>query len=249
MRCRRRAVSTEPISPRSPITPAPPSAAARSAMSRPLRTTPATGLGTADSRPRAGCATDGVTAAASRRMRSASPPAHPASVSARWCGSASRSTGRGRRHPTASSAIAFSIPVRPPGGSGTTSRQPTFGGRHRILQRCNKIGRQAVGHRQQEPAEPGEHRHVHAGHAQSGAPGAGHPRIGVQQLTVGRALGTGDVVAAGGHARCRRPRRGSAGRHGSRSGRSGCPSTAAAGSAGIGPRRSAASRTTSTPRR
>ena len=52
-------------------------------MSRPVRTAPATGPGTVHNNSSTGSAIRGVTAAATCRMRSTSPPAHCGSLSAR----------------------------------------------------------------------------------------------------------------------------------------------------------------------
>src|ERR1700743_3111490 len=61
--------------------------------SSPVRTTPAIGPGTKFTSPSVGRAMGRVTARATRRIRSASPPAHAGSVSARSWGSASALTG------------------------------------------------------------------------------------------------------------------------------------------------------------
>ena len=92
-------------------------------MSSPVRNTPAIGPGTTLTKPRPGCAIDGVTMHASRRSRSASPPAQAGSLSARWCGSARALTGRGRWFDSAR-LMASSIDNSPSGGSGTRSRRP-----------------------------------------------------------------------------------------------------------------------------
>ena len=172
-----------------------------------------------------------------------------ASVSARWCGSARRSTGRGR--PTRQRARDRRPRSRSDRRAGRAPRRATDGRRRssesQAMQRDRWPGRWASARR--NPLSRVSTARSTPGTRSPAAPGAGHPRVGVQQPTVGRALGTGDVVAAGRHGGVGGRDAGNAGRHGSRSGRSGCPSTAAPAAAGIGRRRSAASRTTSTPRR
>ena len=130
---------------------------------------------------------DGSDWAASRRMRSASPPAHAASVSARWCGSASRSTGRGLPDPTASARSRLD-----PGQTAGRVRAPGRDSRRSdaVIGKSSDATRSVArpsGIGSTEPAEPGEYRQVHSRARAVRPAGCGSPaRRRTQQPTVGR---------------------------------------------------------------
>ena len=93
-------------------------------VSSPVRTAAATGPGTTSIRPRTGRANDGVTCSPDRGCAACHHPPTPGRCRRDGAGRPVRSTGRaaavGQRPRTASS-----MPISPPGGSGTSPRSPS----------------------------------------------------------------------------------------------------------------------------
>ena len=166
-------------------------------MSSPVRSAPAIGPGTTSTKPRPGRAIDGVTIAASRRSRSASPPAQAGSLSARWCGSASALTGSrpavGQR---AADRVLDRTAARP------ADREPDRAGRCRWPASDSPATQPDPRPVRRAPAAPvavtQDATVVSIPH--TGRPvchRAGDTRIRFQQLAVRRGVRPGDVVGTG----------------------------------------------------